>query len=224
MSRTVLRARPGCSTKVAPPLPTRRKRWVSGDELFAGAFRLACRVYRSGYRPDVILSLWRGGAPIGLAVDEFFRYHGLEVRHTVLEVKSYHGMERRTAPVVEDMSRLLRQIPRGGRVLIVDDIVDSGSTVAAIRQRLARRTRHVRVAALFFKPEAVGDEASTPDYFIYRTRCWVVFPHELADLTDRELPRKGPLPASLIEPARPRPRAAREKEPSLCKAGRGRER
>ena len=51
------------------------KFYIGAEDLLADSFRLARRVHQSGFEPTFIMALWRGGAPIGLAVQEYFAYH-----------------------------------------------------------------------------------------------------------------------------------------------------
>ena len=47
------------------------KHFIQSEELLKDSFELAWQVYESGYRPNYIVGVWRGGAPIGIAVQEF---------------------------------------------------------------------------------------------------------------------------------------------------------
>ena len=47
------------------------KLFIQAEELLSDSFKLAWQVYESGYRPNYIIGVWRGGAPIGIAVQEF---------------------------------------------------------------------------------------------------------------------------------------------------------
>lgn len=46
------------------------KKYISAQELLEDSFRLAAQVYEDGFRPQFIVGIWRGGAPIGIAVQE----------------------------------------------------------------------------------------------------------------------------------------------------------
>jgi len=61
------------------------KEYIGADELVRDSFELAARIYASGYRPDVILVLWRGGTPVGIVVHEFLLYKGVETYHTAVK-------------------------------------------------------------------------------------------------------------------------------------------
>ena len=53
------------------------KHYIRSEDLIQDSFRLAWQVYEDGYRPNYIIGVWRGGAPIGIAVQEFFSVLGV---------------------------------------------------------------------------------------------------------------------------------------------------
>ena len=60
------------------------KIYIQAQDLLEDSFRLADAVKSDGFEPTFIVALWRGGAPIGLAIQEFFAYHGVETDGTSL--------------------------------------------------------------------------------------------------------------------------------------------
>ena len=58
-----------------------KKTFIQADELLKDSFKLASQVFDSGYRPDYIVGVWRGGAPIGIAVQEFLDVLGIDADH-----------------------------------------------------------------------------------------------------------------------------------------------
>ena len=61
-----------------------KKTFIQADELLKDSFELAWQVYESGYRPDYIVGVWRGGAPIGIAVQEFLDVLGIDSDHIAI--------------------------------------------------------------------------------------------------------------------------------------------
>jgi len=173
------------------------KAFVRPDDLMRDAFALARDIYRSGYRPDVLLVLWRGGTPVGIVVHEYLLYKGIRTQHTAVKAESYVGIDQRTVPRLEHFDAVLAAIPPGARVLLIDDIFDSGRTMECVCQALAPRTAQVRIATLYYKPSAAQTDLR-PDYFVRQTDHWIVFPHELMDLTPDEIRRKQPAIADLL--------------------------
>jgi len=173
------------------------KEFVSANDLVKDSFALAKAVLDSGYRPDVLLAIWRGGTPIGIAIHEFLRYKGIETYHAVVKAESYDGIGTRTDPRFELLDGVLGALDDGCRILIVDDIFDTGSTVKSLRERLKGKAAEVRVATLFYKDQ-VAPDGTAPDYFMKKTDKWIVFPHELMDLSPEEIKAKdGDLPGLL---------------------------
>ena len=69
------------------------KLYLDANRLLNDSFRLAHQVYRSGFEPTFIMALWRGGAPIGLAVQEYFAYREIETDHILIRTSSYHDID-----------------------------------------------------------------------------------------------------------------------------------
>jgi hypothetical protein len=73
--------RPASSPALWPPFPAEKttmieKRYLSANELLADSFRLGNIILDSDFRPTHIVGIWRGGAPVGIAVQELLEYHG----------------------------------------------------------------------------------------------------------------------------------------------------
>ena len=185
-----------------------QKRYLSGDEVLLDSFRLARQIYDSRWDPDLLVILWRGGAPVGLAIHEFFVYKGLRKEHLPVKCSSYAGLRQAQPPEISLAPQQLERIRPGQRVLIVDDIFDTGLTAGRMREIVAARGAESRVATLFWKPSR-NCTADRPDYYLHATDQWVVFPHELDGLTRDEVRRKSPeIEALLRDATAPRPAAA----------------
>ena len=73
----------------------------------------------------------------------------------------------------------------------MDDIFDSGRTIEKAIDLLGSKTVHVRSATLYYKPRN-NETDLEPDYFLRKTEKWIVFPHELMDLSEDEIRKKRP--------------------------------
>ena len=72
------------------------KQYLSADELLIHSFQLAERVLLSGFEPTMIIAIWRGGVPIGIAVQEFLAFCGVETDHIAIRTSSYDaGIDQR---------------------------------------------------------------------------------------------------------------------------------
>ena len=168
-----------------------RKEFIEANDLIRDSFALAREIYDSGYRPDVILVLWRGGTPVGMAIHEFLLYKGIRTYHTAVKAESYTGIGTRVEPRIENLGPVLDRLSPDSRVLVIDDIFDTGCTVRKVREQVLTRTPHVRVATLYYK---IGHNRTDvePDFCFRKTENWVVFPHELMDLSLEEIRQKSP--------------------------------
>lgn len=166
-----------------------RKRFVKPEQLYMDAYELAHMILKSGFVPDIILVMWRGGSPVGIVVHEYLAYHGIKTWHTVIKAESYTGIASRGKPQLEDISGTLKQIKPETKVLIVDDIFDTGSTLASLKDVLGTRTKHIKTATIYFRKDSPARDK--PDYFLRKTASWIVFPHELMGLSPFEIKRKG---------------------------------
>ncbi|MDX9867855.1 MAG: phosphoribosyltransferase family protein [Kiritimatiellia bacterium] len=182
------------------------KIYVSANEYLLDSFRLARRILDSGWLPDDLIALWRGGAPVGVAVHEFLFYHGLRPRHRVLKCHSYTGIQSHREEVAfENAEAVFGSVMPGSRVLIIDDVFDTGNTARAVLERLASSGAETRLATVYWKPNR-NQTAGKPDFYLHETDEWIVFPHEMEGLTPEEMLLKDPALHALLKPPAPQPR------------------
>ncbi|WP_435235982.1 phosphoribosyltransferase [Psychromonas sp. PT13] len=168
------------------------KVFISAQELLEDSFRLAAQVYDSGFRPQFIVGIWRGGAPIGIAVQEFFEYKKVEADHIAVRTSSYYGIGQQSKTIkVHGLDYIIERANAEDGLLIVDDVFDSGRSVTALIEKLTEKMRlnmprDVRVATPYYKPKNKAVEM-VPDYFVHESEDWLVFPHEIAGLSMEEL-------------------------------------
>jgi hypoxanthine phosphoribosyltransferase len=181
------------------------KVYISANDLLVDSFRLAQQIYDSGFRPDFIIGVWRGGAPVGIAIQEYLEYVGIHTDHIAIRTSSYYGINKQDKTVrVHGLDYIIDNVNAEHQVLLVDDVFDSGRSIRAIFDKLRARARRnmpetMRVATPWYKP-AKNVTDITPDYYVHETDAWLVFPHELVGLTPEEiLANKGDL-ASTISP------------------------
>ena len=173
------------------------KIYLSASEFLLDSFRLGKQVLDSGWRPDVLIALWRGGTPVAVAVHELLHYQGVSTIHMAVKCQSYTGIDKRGDVVFENTTEIFAQIQPQHRVLVVDDIFDSGNTARAAFRLLAPRTAEVRLATLYWKPNANTTDLR-PHYHIRETDAWIVFPHEMEGLTPDEIRQKDPALATML--------------------------
>ncbi len=184
------------------------KKVLSAEELLEDSFKLGLRVLESGFKPTMIIAIWRGGTPVGMALQEIMAYCGVESDHIAIRTSSYVDVDQRGAVAVHGLNYIVKKICHDDRVLIVDDVFDTGNTVVAVIDELKRRARDntpedIRIAVPFYKPTR-NETDIVPDYYEYETTEWLVFPHELDALTPDELRASRPQVADVIEAAKTR--------------------
>jgi hypoxanthine phosphoribosyltransferase len=138
-------------------------------ELFGTAVRdLAQQVVDSGYEPDLVLSIARGGLGLGMGLG-----YALDVKNlSAVNVEFYTGVDQRL-----DVPIMLPPTPQavdlsGLRVLIADDVADSGKTLEIVQEFCADHVAEARTAVIYEKPWTVVNA----DYVWRRTDRWINFP------------------------------------------------
>lgn len=146
---------------------TERERLSWSD--FGDAVRsLAREVANDGYEPDVVLSIARGGMLVGAALG-----YALDVKNTwTMNVEFYTGVEERL-----DVPMILPPVPElvdlhAERMLIADDVADTGETLRLVQDFCAGKVAEVRSAVLYEKPRSIVK----CDYVWRRTDLWIDFP------------------------------------------------
>jgi hypothetical protein len=176
---------------------------LSAQELLEDSFELGLQILESGFKPTMIIAIWRGGTPVGMAVQEILSYCGVDADHIAIRTSSYIGVDQRGAVAVHGLDYIIKKICHDDRVLIVDDVFDTGNTIAAVIADLSNRARDntaedIRVAVPWYKPSR-NETDIVPDYFIRETAEWLVFPHELDALTPEELRERRPEIANIVQ-------------------------
>lgn len=168
------------------------KWYINADSLFEYSVDLSKMIIDDQFQPNFIVGIWRGGTPVGITVQEMLEHCGIESDHIAIRTCSYKGMERQPGNVIIDgLDYIVDRINADDRLLIVDDVFDTGLSIQAILDELKLKCRsnhpkQVRIATPFFKPSNNRTEIK-PDYYIHETDRWLVFPHELKGLSDEEI-------------------------------------
>jgi hypoxanthine phosphoribosyltransferase len=134
----------------------------------AAARELAQTIADDDYRPDAIVAIARGGLVLAGALG-----YALDVKMLgSLNVEFYTGVEERLDEPVVLPPTLDREALAGKRVLLVDDVSDSGRTLALVLALLRAGGGEVRSVCLYSKPGTVQQ----PDYVWRTTPNWIMFP------------------------------------------------
>src|SRR5438477_12055833 len=141
---------------------------MSWQDLGDGTRKLAEQVERDSYCPDIVLAIARGGLLVAGALA-----YALDVKNTfTMNVEFYTGIDERL-----EMPMLLPPVPdlvdfAETRVLIADDVADTGATLALVKDFCEGKVAEVRCAVLYEKPRSTVN----CEYVWRRTERWIVFP------------------------------------------------
>jgi hypoxanthine phosphoribosyltransferase len=151
-----------------------KKLFVSPLDLMMDSFNLARQIIASGFHPDAMITFWRGGCPIAMAMDEYFRKCNLDV--DIFVVNGDMPIERINSFDFKN-------------ILLVDDIFDTGQTIRQAYLDLASENmkREICSAVVYNKP-GCSETDKVPSFYIRTVMAdtWVVFPHELVGLSGQE--------------------------------------
>jgi hypoxanthine phosphoribosyltransferase len=144
------------------------------DDIYEMLIDIALRIKRSGFEADFIVGVARGGWAPGRILSDLLR----NACTANVKIEFYVGLGKTarkpmiTQPVSEDVS--------GKKVLVVDDVSDTGESLKAARDHvLERGASDVRTVTVYFKPGS----SFKPDFFANSTADWIIFPWERLEAT-----------------------------------------
>jgi len=186
------------------------KLFLDEDTVVQDAFKLGVKIFESGFKPTFIIGLWRGGSSVGIYVQECLQTLGIETDHIALRT-SYRGLPAYQNMVdspqdirVHGSQYLIENLNAEDRLLIVDDVFSTGYNIEAVIRRLNKHLKRnmpddIKVATLWRRPSYNKTEIQ-PDYHLYDTEDWLVFPYELRGLSLDEIAEHKPYVLPLLKP------------------------
>ena len=190
-----------------------QKRFIEEQDLLEDSYRLAVEIYQSGFRPDYIVGLWRGGSAVGIYVQECLQYLGIETDHIAIRT-SYSGhddyfrqLEQGRPIRVHGLQYLFDNLNADDSLLLVDDVYSTGRSVRAVIERLREKTRRnmatdVRTATLYYRASGL-ESIEPPDYYLRQTDDWLVLPYELLDISRAQMVAHKPWIVPLLDELKP---------------------
>lgn len=161
---------------------------INPDTFLLDTLALGRKIYRTGFRPKHAISIWRGGTPVGLGVDAYFRGQGVYMNHTTVATESYKGIGKQEEVVVKGLEHVIKVVCPEDELLILDDVYESGRTIQKIVETLRDRARanapeRIMVATVHLKPDRHVFKG-LPVTCLHEVAgdTWIDYPHELADL------------------------------------------
>ena len=138
-------------------------------EAYAQATRELADVIRaSSFRPDILLGIARGGMFLATSLSYLLPNKSLYL----INVEYYQGVELRAKAPVILPPELDPADVAGKRLLLVDDVADTGHTLKAVHDLCAEQVADVRTVTLYLKPHTV----LRPDWWWRSTERWIDFP------------------------------------------------
>lgn len=180
------------------------KLFITAADLLKDSYELGLQILESGYRPTFIVGVWRGGTPVGIAIQEVLDLCKCPTDHFAIRTSSYDANNKQSETVqVFGLQHMADVIDVDDKLLIIDDVFDSGRSIEAIIEKLQNKCRRntpddIRVATLYYKPNK-NKTKRVPDFYLHETDQWLVFPHELRGCSFEEMRANKPLPERIFE-------------------------
>ncbi|MDX9958008.1 MAG: phosphoribosyltransferase [Clostridia bacterium] len=179
------------------------KEFISYNQVRNNALKLAHRIHMDGFIPDVIYVSLRGGAYLGNVISEYFkavRRDSKPVLYAAVVARSYSDVHQNDQVRVDGWTYSPEYLRNGDKVLLVDDIYDSGRTINHLAEVILGKgvpRADFKIAVHDYKMIGYRGEQLPirPDYWcrlhdikVPRDEKWIHYmSHELVGLTDDEL-------------------------------------
>jgi len=148
------------------------------EHIYKMLLDLANQLHAAHFKPDVIVGVSRGGWPPARIMSDLLE--NPEIANVKAEF--YLGVaETKGEPVI---TQPVSVSVKGKKVLVVDDVADTGKSLALVRQHLKEQgAKQVKIATIYYKPQSI----ITPDWFQKKTSRWIIFPWERKETVRRIL-------------------------------------
>jgi len=151
--------------------------------------KLAAAILSSNESYDEIVAISRGGLTLGHLLTDF-----LQIPISIISIQSYSDIKK------QGKAQIIAKLPvsiRGKNILLVDDVSDSGKTfIRALTYLKTQKAASITTVSMLYKPWS----KYKPDYFIKRTKSWIIFPYETTEmilLITKNLEKKGESKAAI---------------------------
>lgn len=148
----------------------------SWNKIYEMLLSLADRIRRDGFKPDIIIGISRGGWPPARVLSDLLDNPNL----ANVRAEFYFGLaETKGEPTItQPVSAKIR----GKKVLIVDEVTDTGRSLKLVQEHISRRgPAQTKTATVYYKPWSIVK----PDYYEKETNQWIVFPWDIKETVRR---------------------------------------
>ena len=179
-----------------------KKLFLNEELVIEDAFRLGVKIFASGFRPTFIIGLWPGGSAVGIYVQECLQTLGVKTDHMPLRTvcggipvsPDKPGISPQIQ--VDDIRCFTGNLQADDRLLIIDDVFSTGDNMLAVMQSLQANLQHnlpqqIKIAALW-RSNPCDKTAIQLDYWLHTTDHQLVFPYQLAGLSQQEIEQYKP--------------------------------
>ncbi|MDD5337441.1 MAG: phosphoribosyltransferase [Candidatus ainarchaeum sp.] len=150
--------------------------WADVDRM---CLELAAKI--RGFRPDWIVGISRGGLVPARLLSDILGNRDV----TIIKIEFYKTIGQTSG--FPNITQPLQVDVKGKRVLLVDDVADTGRSLAVAKEHVKRAgASEVRIAALHCKPGSIVK----PDYYMGQTSAWIIYPWEVHEV-ERERKKMG---------------------------------
>ena len=163
------------------------------NQIYAMLLSQAEKIRQSGFKPDVIVGVTRGGWIPARVLSDLLEVTdlvtvGVDFYVDVAETKKEPVLTQRVSADV-----------KGKKALLVDEVADTGKSLQLAREHVLQQgATEVRVATVYYKPFSI----TKPDYYEKQTRSWVVFPWETKETVRKIVERHRDKDAVNVEAAK----------------------
>lgn len=182
--------------KVKPELEFEVPTW---NQIYDILLKLADKIRKSGFKPDIIVGISRGGwTPARVLSDLLANPNLANVR-----AEFYLGVaETKRKPI---LTQPVSTRVAGKKVLVVDEIADTGESLEVVKNHLTEKgAAEVKIVTVYYKPWSI----IKPDYYEKETSRWIVFPWETKETIQK-----------IVKKCREKGRSVAEETAKLAKAG-----
>jgi uncharacterized protein len=150
----------------------------TGEQAHRAAIALSMQIQDAGFHPDWIVPIATGAYSATRTLMDHLKQKG----HENLVISGYDGEKKLDRPrIVEPLTKRVD----GKKVLIFDEVIDTGETIQVAEEEVERMgAGEIKVATLCYKPRAEEITGVVPDFSVFHTNAWIVFPHELREFID----------------------------------------